>query len=42
VEVVVKVKENVWEVEVGETSGTVSIGLVLVATKLMNSLMSVF
>jgi hypothetical protein len=38
----VKAKENVWEVEVGELSGNVSLGFVLVATKLSNSLMSVF
>jgi hypothetical protein len=38
----VKAKENVWEVEVGGPSEPVSLGLVLVATKLPNALMSVF
>ena len=37
-----KAKENVWEVEVGGPSEPVSLGLVLVATKLPNTLMSVF
>jgi hypothetical protein len=41
VEVEVKAKENVWKVEVGAI-GTVSLGLVLVATKFPNTLMSVF
>jgi hypothetical protein len=38
----VKAKENVWEVEVGGASEPVSLELVLVATKLPNTLMSVF
>jgi hypothetical protein len=35
-------KENVWEVEVGGPSESVSLGLVLVAIKSTNTLMSVF
>jgi hypothetical protein len=42
VEVEVKAKENVWEVEVEVPSEPVSLRLVLVATKLSNSIMSVF
>jgi hypothetical protein len=38
----VKAKENVWEVEVGGPSELVSLGLVLVAIKSPNTLMSVF
>jgi hypothetical protein len=38
----VKAKENVWEVEVGGASEPVSLGLVLVATKFPNTIMSVF
>jgi hypothetical protein len=38
----VKAKESVWEVEVGGPSEPVFLGLVLVATKFPNTLMSVF
>jgi hypothetical protein len=38
----VKTKDNVREVEVAEQSGSVSLGLVLLATKLLNSFTSTF
>jgi hypothetical protein len=37
----VKTKDNVWEVKVG-AQGPLSLGLVLVATKLSNSFTSAF